>query len=100
MRVAISKKKSFWRLHCRSLLYRRFDPAPISACSVLYGGIMNRFRGLPSASKRPGTVAPVLPRPLILPRLLACLLRFRRLCYNRFSARSEMLISRYYTFAE
>ena len=64
-------------------------------------GIMNSFRGLASAQQATlATVAPGIAEALIATAIGLFAAIPAVIAYNRFAARSETLISRYYTFAD
>lgn len=81
--------------------------ATIGAISPFIGlfgtvwGIMNSFRGLASAQQATlATVAPGIAEALIATAIGLFAAIPAVIAYNRFSARSETLLSRYYTFAD
>lgn len=64
-------------------------------------GIMNSFRGLATVQQATlATVAPGIAEALIATAIGLFAAIPAVIAYNRFSARSEMLIGRYYTFAD
>lgn len=64
-------------------------------------GIMNSFRGLASAQQATlATVAPGIAEALIATAIGLFAAIPAVIAYNRFAARSEILIGRYYTFAD
>jgi biopolymer transport protein TolQ len=64
-------------------------------------GIMNSFRGLAQVQQATlATVAPGIAEALIATAIGLFAAIPAVIAYNRFSARSEMLIGRYYTFAD
>lgn len=64
-------------------------------------GIMNSFRGLAQVQQATlATVAPGIAEALIATAIGLFAAIPAVIAYNRFSARSEMLIARYYTFAD
>jgi biopolymer transport protein TolQ len=64
-------------------------------------GIMNSFRGLATAQQATlATVAPGIAEALIATAIGLFAAIPAVIAYNRFAARSETLISRYYTFAD
>lgn len=64
-------------------------------------GIMNSFRGLSTAQQATlATVAPGIAEALIATAIGLFAAIPAVVAYNRFAARSEMLINRYYTFAD
>ena len=64
-------------------------------------GIMNSFRGLASAQQATlATVAPGIAEALIATAIGLFAAIPAVIAYNRFAARSEVLIGRYYTFAD
>ena len=100
MRVAISREEEKLDQHLPFL-------ATVGSTSPYIGlfgtawGIMNSFRGLATAQQATlATVAPGIAEALIATAIGLFAAIPAVVAYNRFSARSEMLISRYYTFAD
>lgn len=100
MRVAISREEEKLDQHLPFL-------ATVGSTSPYVGlfgtvwGIMNSFRGLATAQQATlATVAPGIAEALIATAIGLFAAIPAVVAYNRFSARSEMLISRYYTFAD
>ena len=100
MRVAISREEEKLEQHLPFL-------ATVGSTSPYVGlfgtvwGIMNSFRGLATVQQATlATVAPGIAEALIATAIGLCAAIPAVVAYNRFSARSEMLISRYYTFAD
>ena len=64
-------------------------------------GIMNSFRGLAQAQQATlATVAPGIAEALVATAIGLFAAIPAVIAYNRFAARGETLISRYYTFAD
>lgn len=100
MRVAISREEEKLEQHLPFL-------ATVGSTSPYVGlfgtvwGIMNSFRGLATVQQATlATVAPGIAEALIATAIGLFAAIPAVVAYNRFSARSEMLISRYYTFAD
>lgn len=100
MRVAISREEEKLEQHLPFL-------ATVGSTSPYVGlfgtvwGIMNSFRGLATVQQATlATVAPGIAEALIATAIGLFAAIPAVVAYNRFSARSEMLIGRYYTFAE
>ena len=100
MRVAISREEE--KLE-QSLPFLA-TVGSVSPYIGLFGtvwGIMNSFRGLASAQQATlATVAPGIAEALIATAIGLFAAIPAVIAYNRFSARSETLLSRYYTFAD
>jgi len=100
MRVAISREEEKLDQHLPFL-------ATVGSTSPYVGlfgtvwGIMNSFRGLATVQQATlATVAPGIAEALIATAMGLFAAIPAVIAYNRFSAKSEMLISRYYTFAD
>jgi len=100
MRVAISREEEKLEQHLPFL-------ATVGSTSPYVGlfgtvwGIMNSFRGLATVQQATlATVAPGIAEALIATAIGLFAAIPAVVAYNRFSARSEILISRYYTFAD
>ena len=100
MRVAISREEEKLEQHLPFL-------ATVGSTSPYVGlfgtvwGIMNSFRGLATVQQATlATVAPGIAEALVATAIGLFAAIPAVVAYNRFSARSEMLIGRYYTFAE
>lgn len=100
MRVAISREEE----HLEQNLPFLATVGSTSPYVGLFGtvwGIMNSFRGLAQVQQATlATVAPGIAEALIATAIGLFAAIPAVVAYNRFSARSEVLISRYYTFAD
>ena len=107
------KERTGFRLERRVAAYSRNMGrgngflATIGAISPFVGlfgtvwGIMNSFRGLATAQQATlATVAPGIAEALVATAIGLFAAIPAVIAYNRFAARSETLISRYYTFAD
>lgn len=100
MRVAISKEEERLDLHLPFLATVGSTSPYIGLFGTVWG-IMNSFRGLATAQQATlATVAPGIAEALIATAIGLFAAIPAVIAYNRFSARSETLISRYYTFAD
>ena len=100
MRVAISREEEKLEQHLPFL-------ATVGSTSPYVGlfgtvwGIMNSFRGLATVQQATlATVAPGIAEALVATAIGLFAAIPAVVAYNRFAARSEMLIGRYYTFAD
>ena len=100
MRVAFSREQERLETHLPFL-------ATVGSTSPYVGlfgtvwGIMNSFRGLAQVQQATlATVAPGIAEALIATAIGLFAAIPAVIAYNRFSARGEMLIGRYYTFAD
>lgn len=100
MRVAISREEEKLEQHLPFLATVGSTSPYIGLFGTVWG-IMNSFRGLATVQQATlATVAPGIAEALIATAIGLFAAIPAVVAYNRFSARSEMLISRYYTFAE
>ncbi|WP_188635541.1 protein TolQ [Halopseudomonas pertucinogena] len=100
MRVAISREEEKLDQHLPFLATVGSTSPYIGLFGTVWG-IMNSFRGLATAQQATlATVAPGIAEALIATAIGLFAAIPAVVAYNRFSARSEMLISRYYTFAD
>jgi len=100
MRVAISKEEEKLDQHLPFLATVGSTSPYIGLFGTVWG-IMNSFRGLATAQQATlATVAPGIAEALIATAIGLFAAIPAVIAYNRFSARSETLISRYYTFAD
>lgn len=100
MRVAISREEEKLELHL-SFLATVGSTSPYVGLFGTVWGIMNSFRGLATVQQATlATVAPGIAEALIATAMGLFAAIPAVIAYNRFSARSESLISRYYTFAD
>ena len=100
MRVAISREEEKLEQHLPFLATVGSTSPYIGLFGTVWG-IMNSFRGLATAQQATlATVAPGIAEALIATAIGLFAAIPAVVAYNRFSARSEMLISRYYTFAD
>lgn len=100
MRVAISREEEKLDQHLPFLATVGSTSPYIGLLGTVWG-IMNSFRGLATAQQATlATVAPGIAEALIATAIGLFAAIPAVVAYNRFSARSEMLISRYYTFAD
>ncbi|QJD60723.1 protein TolQ [Pseudomonas sp. gcc21] len=100
MRVAISREEEKLEQHL-SFLATVGSTSPYVGLFGTVWGIMNSFRGLATVQQATlATVAPGIAEALIATAMGLFAAIPAVIAYNRFSARSETLISRYYTFAD
>jgi len=100
MRVAISREEEKLEQHLPFLATVGSTSPYIGLFGTVWG-IMNSFRGLATAqSTTLAAVAPGIAEALIATAIGLFAAIPAVIAYNKFSARSEMLISRYYTFAD
>lgn len=100
MRVAISREEEKLDEHL-SFLATVGSTSPYIGLFGTVWGIMNSFRGLATVQQATlATVAPGIAEALIATAIGLFAAIPAVIAYNRFSARSETLISRYYTFAD
>ncbi|UAX00072.1 protein TolQ [Halopseudomonas nanhaiensis] len=100
MRVAISREEEKLDSHL-SFLATVGSTSPYIGLFGTVWGIMNSFRGLATVQQATlATVAPGIAEALIATAIGLFAAIPAVIAYNRFSARSEMLIGRYYTFAD
>ena len=100
MRVAISREEEKLDQHLPFLATVGSTSPYIGLLGTVWG-IMNSFRGLATAQQATlATVAPGIAEALIATAIGLFAAIPAVVAYNRFSARSEMLISRYYPFAD
>lgn len=100
MRVAISREEEKLDQHLPFLATVGSTSPYIGLFGTVWG-IMNSFRGLATAQQATlATVAPGIAEALIATAIGLFAAIPAVVAYNRFSARSEMLIGRYYTFAD
>ena len=100
MRVAISREEEKLDQHLPFLATVGSTSPYVGLLGTVWG-IMNSFRGLATVQQATlATVAPGIAEALIATAIGLFAAIPAVVAYNRFSARSEMLISRYYTFAE
>ena len=100
MRVAISREEEKLEQHL-SFLATVGSTSPYIGLFGTVWGIMNSFRGLATVQQATlATVAPGIAEALIATAIGLFAAIPAVIAYNRFSARSESLISRYYTFAD
>ena len=100
MRVAISREEEKLEQHL-PFLATVGSTCPYVGLFGTVWGIMNSFRGLATVQQATlATVAPGIAEALIATAIGLFAAIPAVVAYNRFSARSEMLISRYYTFAD
>ena len=100
MRVAISREEEKLEQHL-SFLATVGSTSPYVGLFGTVWGIMNSFRGLATVQQATlATVAPGIAEALIATAIGLFAAIPAVVAYNRFSARSEMLIGRYYTFGE
>lgn len=100
MRVAISREEEKLEQHLPFLATVGSTSPYIGLFGTVWG-IMNSFRGLATVQQATlATVAPGIAEALIATAIGLFAAIPAVIAYNRFSARSEMLISRYYTFAD
>lgn len=100
MRVAISREEEKLEQHLPFLATVGSTSPYIGLFGTVWG-IMNSFRGLATAqSATLAAVAPGIAEALIATAIGLFAAIPAVIAYNKFSARSEMLISRYYTFAD
>ena len=100
MRVAISREEEKLDEHLPFLATVGSTSPYIGLFGTVWG-IMNSFRGLATVQQATlATVAPGIAEALIATAIGLFAAIPAVIAYNRFSARSETLISRYYTFAD
>ncbi|WP_093397626.1 protein TolQ [Halopseudomonas xinjiangensis] len=100
MRVAISREEEKLDNNL-SFLATVGSTSPYIGLFGTVWGIMNSFRGLATVQQATlATVAPGIAEALIATAIGLFAAIPAVIAYNRFSARSEMLIGRYYTFAD
>lgn len=100
MRVAISKEEEKLDQHLPFLATVGSTSPYIGLFGTVWG-IMNSFRGLATAQQATlATVAPGIAEALIATAIGLFAAIPAVIAYNRFSARAETLIGRYYTFAD
>lgn len=100
MRVAISREEEKLEQHL-SFLATVGSTSPYVGLFGTVWGIMNSFRGLATVQQATlATVAPGIAEALIATAIGLFAAIPAVIAYNRFSARSETLIGRYYTFAD
>ncbi len=100
MRVAISKEEERLDQHLPFLATVGSTSPYIGLFGTVWG-IMNSFRGLATAQQATlATVAPGIAEALIATAIGLFAAIPAVIAYNRFSARAETLIGRYYTFAD
>ncbi|AQZ96787.1 protein TolQ [Halopseudomonas phragmitis] len=100
MRVAISREEEKLEQHLPFLATVGSTSPYIGLFGTVWG-IMNSFRGLATVQQATlATVAPGIAEALIATAIGLFAAIPAVVAYNRFSARSEMLIGRYYTFAD
>jgi biopolymer transport protein TolQ len=100
MRVAISREEERLEQHLPFLATVGSTSPYIGLFGTVWG-IMNSFRGLATTQQATlAAVAPGIAEALIATAIGLFAAIPAVIAYNRFSARSEMLISRYYTFAD
>ncbi len=100
MRVAISREEEKLDQHLPFLATVGSTSPYVGLLGTVWG-IMNSFRGLATVQQATlATVAPGIAEALIATAIGLFAAIPAVVAYNRFAARSEMLISRYYTFAE
>lgn len=100
MRVAISREEEKLEQHLPFLATVGSTSPYIGLFGTVWG-IMNSFRGLATVQQATlATVAPGIAEALIATAIGLFAAIPAVVAYNRFSARAEILISRYYTFAE
>lgn len=100
MRVAISREEEKLEQHLPFLATVGSTSPYIGLFGTVWG-IMNSFRGLATVQQATlATVAPGIAEALIATAIGLFAAIPAVIAYNKFSARSEMLIGRYYTFAD
>lgn len=100
MRVAISREEEKLETSLPFLATVGSTSPYIGLFGTVWG-IMNSFRGLAQVQQATlATVAPGIAEALIATAIGLFAAIPAVIAYNRFSARSEMLIGRYYTFAD
>lgn len=100
MRVAISREEEKLDSHLPFLATVGSTSPYIGLFGTVWG-IMNSFRGLATVQQATlATVAPGIAEALIATAIGLFAAIPAVIAYNRFSARSEILIGRYYTFAD
>ncbi|WP_092389748.1 protein TolQ [Halopseudomonas salegens] len=100
MRVAISREEERLEQHLPFLATVGSTSPYIGLFGTVWG-IMNSFRGLAAAQQATlATVAPGIAEALIATAMGLFAAIPAVIAYNRFSSRSEMLLSRYETFAD
>ena len=100
MRVAISREEEKLE-QALPFLATVGSTSPYVGLFGTVWGIMNSFRGLSTAQQATlATVAPGIAEALIATAIGLFAAIPAVVAYNRFAARSEMLINRYYTFAD
>ena len=100
MRVAISREEELLEQNL-PFLATVGSPSPYIGLFGTVWGIMNSFRGLAQVQQATlATVAPGIAEALIATAIGLFAAIPAVVAYNRFAARSEMLIARYYTFAD
>lgn len=100
MRVAISREEEKFE-QSLPFLATVGSTSPYVGLFGTVWGIMNSFRGLSQVQQATlATVAPGIAEALIATAIGLFAAIPAVIAYNRFSARSEMLLGRYYTFAD
>jgi biopolymer transport protein TolQ len=100
MRVAVMREEERLERHL-AFLASVGSTSPYIGLFGTVWGIMNSFRGLATVQQATlATVAPGIAEALVATAIGLFAAIPAVVAYNRFSARSEMLIGRYYTFAE
>ena len=100
MRVAISREEEKFE-QSLPFLATVGSTSPYVGLFGTVWGIMNSFRGLAQVQQATlATVAPGIAEALIATAIGLFAAIPAVIAYNRFSARSEMLLGRYYTFAD